>query len=162
MKWDVLGCLTCQVLKHSWWDALRCTDCPIWGTGTAGKEVYSGDEWNPGNGKNMKAESTLIKKKKPFFLFILFSQVAMNILNSGRFSMGSASAGMIKKLIGEWIGCSGLLDAMGKKNLICVRYIIVLVQYSNNSPIRTSLVSVITYFDVFKSLISFKILIQNL
>lgn len=28
------------------------------------------------------------------------SQVAMNILNSGRFSMGSASAGMIKKLIG--------------------------------------------------------------
>lgn len=30
------------------------------------------------------------------------SQVAMNILNSGRFSMGSASAGMIKKLIG---GC---------------------------------------------------------
>jgi len=49
----------------------------------------------------MKAESTLIKKKKPFFLFILFSQVAMNILNSGRFSMGSASAGMIKKLIGE-------------------------------------------------------------
>lgn len=58
--------------------------------------------------------------------------------------------------------CSGLLDAMGKKNLICVRYIIVLVQYSNISPIRTSLVSVITYFDVFKSLISFKILIQNL
>jgi len=57
----------------------------------------------------------------------------MNILNSGRFSMGSASAGMIKKLIGEWIGCSGLLDAMGKKNLICVRYIIVLVQYSNIS-----------------------------
>lgn len=27
-------------------------------------------------------------------------QVAMNILNSGRFSMGSACAGMIKKLIG--------------------------------------------------------------
>lgn len=28
-------------------------------------------------------------------------QIAMNILNSGRFSMGSSSAGMIKKLIGE-------------------------------------------------------------
>lgn len=27
-------------------------------------------------------------------------QVAMNILNSGRFSMGSAVAGMLKKLIG--------------------------------------------------------------
>lgn len=27
-------------------------------------------------------------------------QIAMNILNSGRFSMGSACAGMIKKLIG--------------------------------------------------------------
>lgn len=41
-------------------------------------------------------------------------QVAMNILNSGRFSMGSACAGMIKKLIGalaghmvggDWEGC---------------------------------------------------------
>lgn len=28
-------------------------------------------------------------------------QIAMNILNSGRFSMGSSSAGMIKKLIGK-------------------------------------------------------------
>lgn len=28
-------------------------------------------------------------------------QVAMNILNSGRFSMGSAVAGMLKKLIGR-------------------------------------------------------------
>lgn len=28
------------------------------------------------------------------------SQVAMNILNSGRFSMGSAVAGILKKLIG--------------------------------------------------------------
>ena len=26
----------------------------------------------------------------------------MNILNSGRFSMGSTVAGMLKKLIGEW------------------------------------------------------------
>lgn len=29
-------------------------------------------------------------------------QIAMNILNSGRFSMGSFSAGMIKKLIGKF------------------------------------------------------------
>lgn len=34
------------------------------------------------------------------FFFVL-QQIAMNILNSGRFSMGSSSAGMIKKLIGK-------------------------------------------------------------
>lgn len=34
-------------------------------------------------------------------LLLCVGQVAMNILNSGRFSMGSSSAGMIKKLIGK-------------------------------------------------------------
>lgn len=34
------------------------------------------------------------------FFWFFFEQIAMNILNSGRFSMGSSSAGMIKKLIG--------------------------------------------------------------
>lgn len=32
---------------------------------------------------------------------VFFRQVAMNILNSGRFSMGSTVAGMLKKLIGR-------------------------------------------------------------
>lgn len=32
---------------------------------------------------------------------LCLQQIAMNILNSGRFSMGSSSAGMIKKLIGK-------------------------------------------------------------
>lgn len=34
---------------------------------------------------------------------MLSLQVAMNILNSGRFSMGSAVAGMLKKLIGKYV-----------------------------------------------------------
>lgn len=34
---------------------------------------------------------------------MLSLQVAMNILNSGRFSMGSAVAGMLKKLIGRYV-----------------------------------------------------------
>lgn len=34
-------------------------------------------------------------------LSAVLAQIAMNILNSGRFSMGSSSAGMIKKLIGK-------------------------------------------------------------
>uniref|UniRef100_A0AAY4EBX6 Acyl-CoA dehydrogenase family, member 9 n=1 Tax=Denticeps clupeoides TaxID=299321 RepID=A0AAY4EBX6_9TELE len=36
-------------------------------------------------------------------------KVAMNILNSGRFSMGSASAGIIKTLIGEGLFCNRVL-----------------------------------------------------
>lgn len=36
-------------------------------------------------------------------------QVAMNILNSGRFSMGSIVAGMLKKLIGRYVGDRSLL-----------------------------------------------------